>query len=101
MERKFDFNRYWNWGGEFDLCLQVQKSRLGGSIIDSRPFGGTCACLGRKVPAEFLVAHVLGDHAEEVINIFGLAIRNWLTALDLKTMIYAYPTSCSDVSYMV
>ena len=48
-----------------------------------------------------LGAHVLGDHAEEVINIFGLAIRNGLTALDLKTMIYAYPTSCSDVSYMV
>lgn len=48
-----------------------------------------------------LGAHVLGDHAEEVINIFGLAIRNGLTALDLKTMIYAYPTSCSDISYMV
>lgn len=48
-----------------------------------------------------LGAHILGEHAEEVINIFGLAIRNGLTATDLKTMIYAYPTSCSDVSYMM
>lgn len=48
-----------------------------------------------------LGAHILGEHAEEVINIFGLAIRNGLTATELKTMIYAYPTSCSDVSYMI
>ncbi|HKR61418.1 MAG TPA: hypothetical protein VJS64_17155, partial [Pyrinomonadaceae bacterium] len=46
-------------------------------------------------------AHLLGEHAEEVINIFGLAIRHGLKAQDLKTMIYSYPTSASDVSYMV
>jgi len=48
-----------------------------------------------------LGAHLLGEHAEEVINIFSLAIRYGLKAQDLKTMIYAYPTSASDVSYMV
>ncbi len=48
-----------------------------------------------------LGAHLLGEHAEEVINIFALAIRVGLNAMDLKTMVYAYPTSCSDVSYMV
>ena len=48
-----------------------------------------------------LGAHLLGAHAEEVINIFGLAIRAGLKAEDLKTMIYAYPTSASDISYMV
>lgn len=48
-----------------------------------------------------LGAHLLGPHAEEVINIFALAIRSGLKADDLKTMIYAYPTSASDVSYMV
>lgn len=48
-----------------------------------------------------LGAHLLGPHAEEVINIFALAIRSGLKADDLKTMIYAYPTSTSDISYMV
>jgi glutathione reductase (NADPH) len=46
-------------------------------------------------------AHLLGEHAEEVINVFGLAIRQGLKAQDLKTMIYSYPSSVSDVSYMV
>ncbi|MGH9873525.1 MAG: dihydrolipoyl dehydrogenase family protein [Pyrinomonadaceae bacterium] len=48
-----------------------------------------------------LGAHLLGQHADEVINIFALAIRSGLKAEDLKTMIYAYPTSASDLSYMV
>ncbi len=48
-----------------------------------------------------LGAHLLGLHAEEVINLFALAIRAGLSATDLKQMVYAYPTSASDVSYMV
>ena len=48
-----------------------------------------------------LGADLLGLHAEEVINLFGLAIRSGLRASDLKEMLYAYPTSSSDVSYMV
>ena len=48
-----------------------------------------------------LGAHLLGLHAEEVINLFALAIRAGLRASDLKTMVYAYPTSASDISYMV
>jgi len=48
-----------------------------------------------------LGAHLLGLHAEEVINLFALAIRAGLRASDLKQMVYAYPTSASDVSYML
>src|SRR5713226_1725300 len=48
-----------------------------------------------------LGAHLLGLHAEEVINLFALAIRTGLRASDLKQMVYAYPTSASDVGYMV
>jgi glutathione reductase (NADPH) len=48
-----------------------------------------------------LGAHLLGEHAEEVINLFGLAIRSGLKATDLRHMVYAYPTSSSDVVYMV
>jgi pyruvate/2-oxoglutarate dehydrogenase complex dihydrolipoamide dehydrogenase (E3) component len=59
------------------------------AVVDSRPFGGTCenrGCEPKKV--------------EEVINLFALAIRAGQRSSDLKQMIYAYPTSASDVSYM-
>src|SRR5215472_6762692 len=48
-----------------------------------------------------LGAHLLGPHAEEVINLFALVIRTGLRASDLKQMVYTYPTSASDISYMV
>jgi glutathione reductase (NADPH) len=48
-----------------------------------------------------LGAHLLGQHAEEVINLFGLAIRSGIRARDLKHMVFAYPTSASDLSSML
>lgn len=48
-----------------------------------------------------LGAHLVGPHADEVINLFGLAIRNGLTTEDLKTTIFAYPTGASDIGYML
>ena len=50
---------------------------------------------------QILGAHLVGPHADEVINIFGLAIRHGLTADDLKTTMFAYPTGASDIGYMV
>lgn len=48
-----------------------------------------------------LGAHLLGPHAEEVINLFGQAIRFNLKAGDLRRAIYSYPSSCSDIPYML
>lgn len=48
-----------------------------------------------------LGAHLVGPHAEEVINLFGLAIRHNLTTKDLKTTMFAYPTGASDIGYML
>ena len=48
-----------------------------------------------------LGAHLLGPSADELINLFALAIRQGLTAEDLKDAIFAYPTHASDLSYMV
>lgn len=48
-----------------------------------------------------LGAHLLGSHAEEVINLFALAIRSGLTATDLMGMMMAYPTHGSDIEYML
>lgn len=48
-----------------------------------------------------LGAHLVGPHAEEVINIFALAIRNGITAEQIKTTMFAYPTGASDIGYML
>ncbi len=48
-----------------------------------------------------LGAHLVGPHVDEVINIFALAIRKGLTADDLKTTMFAYPTGTSDIGYML
>lgn len=48
-----------------------------------------------------LGAHLVGPHADEVINLFGLAIRHGLTADDLKSTIFGYPTGASDIGYML
>lgn len=63
-------------------------------------------CSGYKILIEegserILGAHLIGPHAEEVINVFALAIRANLSAKDLKTVIWSYPTATSDVSYML
>ncbi len=44
-------------------------------------------------------AHLVGPYADEVINLFALAIRQGLTAEQLKTTMFAYPTGASDISY--
>ncbi len=48
-----------------------------------------------------LGAHIVGPHADEVINLFALAIRHGLTASDIKSTMFAYPTGASDIGYMV
>lgn len=50
---------------------------------------------------QILGAHLVGPHADEVINLFALAIRHRLTASALKETMFAYPTSASDISYML
>ncbi len=48
-----------------------------------------------------LGGHLLGLHAEEIINLFALAIRTGIPANVLKEMVYAYPTSASDLGSML
>ena len=48
-----------------------------------------------------LGAHLVGPHVDEVINIFALAVRHGLTADQLKSTMFAYPTGASDISSML
>jgi glutathione reductase (NADPH) len=48
-----------------------------------------------------LGAHIMGHRADEVINIFGMAIRYGLTANQIKSMPFAFPSDIYDARYMV
>jgi len=46
-------------------------------------------------------AHLLGQNAEELINLFTIAIQSRIHASDLREMMFAYPTHASNVKYML
>lgn len=48
-----------------------------------------------------LGAHLVGPHADEVINVFALAVRHGMSARDLQDTMFAYPTGASDIGYML
>jgi len=63
-------------------------------------------CSGFKVLIEegkdrILGAHVRGPHADELINIFALAMQTETPASQLKHALFGYPTLGSDVKYML
>ncbi|HEY3779291.1 MAG TPA: NAD(P)/FAD-dependent oxidoreductase [Rhizomicrobium sp.] len=63
-------------------------------------------CAGFKVLVEeesdrILGAHLIGPHADEMINLFALAVRTGHSAEQLKSAIFAYPTAGSDIGYML
>ncbi len=63
-------------------------------------------CSGFKIVIEkdtdqILGAHLIGHNAEELINIFALAIQAEIPVSKLKHGLYGYPTGGSDLPYMV
>ena len=70
----------------------------------SRRVGETCS--GYKTLVEegtdlILGAHLLAGQAEEVINIFAVAMRAGMWASDLRLALFSYPTHASDIPYML
>ena len=88
---------------EQNLRFRVHREDTSGWLASQRA-GETTS--GSKVLIEedtgrVLGAHLFGPHADEVINVFALAIRLGARAEDLKHILYAYPTVGSDIPYMV
>ena len=48
-----------------------------------------------------LGAHIIGPHAEEMINLFAMAIKAKLKVPDIRDMVYSYPSMGSDIGSMV
>lgn len=48
-----------------------------------------------------LGAHVFGPHADDVINLFALAMRSGVKASQVRRTLYSYPSVSGDVNFMV
>jgi glutathione reductase (NADPH) len=48
-----------------------------------------------------LGAHVFGPHADDVINLFALAMHAGIKASAVRDVLYAYPSVSGDITYMV
>jgi glutathione reductase (NADPH) len=48
-----------------------------------------------------LGAHLVGHSAEELINLFALAMKYGITASQVRSMIYAFPTFSADIKSML
>jgi glutathione reductase (NADPH) len=88
---------------EQNLKFRVKKE-MTSTWYSSRRVAETYS--GYKVLVEegtdrILGAHILGSEAGEVINLFALAIRSGMHATDLKHMLFAYPTSGSNLARML
>jgi glutathione reductase (NADPH) len=92
-----------NQAREQGLQFRVKREMTSG-WYSSRRVGETHS--GFKVLVEegtdrILGAHLLGDQAGEVINLFAIAMRSGMRANDLKHMLFAYPTHGSNIPYML
>lgn len=84
-----------------DVDVRFDDTSTSGSV---RKTGDTVAgykVLVDKKSDQILGAHLLGPAAEETINLFALAMKFNLTATDVKSTLFAFPTFASDVRKMV
>jgi glutathione reductase (NADPH) len=54
-----------------------------------------------KASGRILGAHFVGHEGQELINVFGLAIKFGITAHQLRDQVYAYPTFSADIKHML
>jgi glutathione reductase (NADPH) len=86
-------------GLQYDVSFRETADWLHNLRINE-PFAGFKIILDRST-GRILGAHLLDSHADDLINLFALAMQHDLTAADIKQVLYAYPTASSSVQYMV
>jgi glutathione reductase (NADPH) len=86
-------------GLQYDVKFRETADWLHNLRINE-PFGGFKIILDGST-GRILGAHLLDSHADDLINLFALAMQHNLTAADIKQVLYAYPTASSSVQYMV
>jgi len=88
---------------KLNLRFRTQQADTSGWYSSRRTGGRYTAfkVLIEENTDRILGAHLLGSEADEMINLFGLAMRFGITASQLRDMIFSYPTHASDIPYML
>lgn len=88
-----------------DKGISYQKRyKETGSTFSSRKIGEKHSgfkLLIEEGSGKILGAHLLGHNADEVINVFAMAMRLGLTVEDLRKAVWAYPTYVYDIGHML
>jgi|AntRauTorckE6833_2_1112554.scaffolds.fasta_scaffold02792_11 glutathione reductase (NADPH) len=79
---------------ENDISKWFDSKRVGLKFARSK-------VLVEKQTQKILGAHLIGNHAEDLINIFSLAIEFGLTTAQLKQPIMAFPSASDDLRSMI
>jgi len=77
-----------------DTSQWVSSRRMGVAV-------GGAKVLTERATGRVVGAHLLGPHADEMINVFTAAIAGGMTAHQVRSTIWAYPTASSEVVYLV
>jgi glutathione reductase (NADPH) len=83
----------------YDVNLQDTTSWYSSQRLAEESSG--CKVLVEKGTGRLLGAHIFGDRAEELINVFALAIRNNLTSDQVRNTLFSYPSHGSNIQYML
>ncbi|WP_397571006.1 dihydrolipoyl dehydrogenase family protein [Schlesneria sp. T3-172] len=80
----------------YDVDIRFQDLSTKGEVRKLCAPAAGCKIIVDRETEQILGAHLLGPHAEEVINLFALAIQVRMTATDLKAMLFSYPTMTAE-----
>lgn len=83
-----------------DLRTEVNDMR---NWLSGRTYAETAAwskVLIDKQTDQIVGAHILGHAGDELIHIFALAMKNGITATNVKDLIYGFPTFSADIKSM-
>jgi glutathione reductase (NADPH) len=89
--------------GQKGLAIRVHTSDMH-DWFSARTYAETVAwskIIVDDVTDRILGAHFVGHAGQELVNIFGLAMRFGITASQIKDYVYAYPTFSSDIKHML
>jgi glutathione reductase (NADPH) len=77
-----------------DMSSWVSAQRVGARVSGAR-------VLIDKRTRRIVGAHILAHNAEETINVFAAIVAGGLTVDEVKTIPWAYPTSSSEIGYLL
>ena len=86
-------------GRNFDIRSKETSHWLHNERVQEK-FAGSKIII-EKGTGKILGAHILDSHADDLINIFALAMQYGLTANQISKGLYAYPCATSSIQYMV